>query len=159
MTPSQSTDPRSTNPFKCSDCNKTCQCRSQLYIHQTVHIGKVPLYCKKCKKKFSDVFSLDLHHRKSLCHLQDTRHQICTICHRAYHSATTLALHQHIHFISRPFACTLCTAAFSTRRTLTRHLQTHNHWVIPRCYPVWLSLFYTVCPSYSWILTALCLPI
>lgn len=134
MTFYQSIDSGSTDPFKCSECNKTCRQRSQLYIHQMEHIGKVPLRCKICKKEFSDSFTLERHHQKSLCQPQDTRRHICRICHRAYHCASTLALHQRIHFIPRPFACTLCTASFSTRRTLTRHFQAHNRWEIPRCF-------------------------
>lgn len=123
---------QSTN-FKCSDCNKTYLQRSNLYAHQTVHFSKVPLHCKKCRKSFPDAFTLDLHLRKSSCRPQSTRRHVCTVCHRAYYRASTLALHRQVHFISRPFACTFCNAAFSTRRTLTRHLQAHNNWEIPRC--------------------------
>ena len=43
---------RTTNCFKCVDCEKTFKCNSQLVIHKRVHTRDKPYKCKECDNVF-----------------------------------------------------------------------------------------------------------
>ena len=54
---------RTTNCFKCDDCEKTFKCNSQLVIHKRVHTREKPYKCKDCDKCFSSKQYLVIHKR------------------------------------------------------------------------------------------------
>ena len=107
--------------------------------------------CRKCKKQFTSVSSLNMHIRQAHAdekrtqstqsdkafircnaltkhlrtHTGETPYQ-CTQCNKAFNNSSHLTTHLRTHTGEKPYQCTQCSKAFNNSSDLTTHLRTHT---------------------------------
>ncbi|XP_041378050.1 LOW QUALITY PROTEIN: MDS1 and EVI1 complex locus protein EVI1-A-like [Gigantopelta aegis] len=108
--------------FKCDECPKSFQWKSNLIRHQIAHnIGK-RFPCENCDKIFTDPSNLQRHirsqHVGARCHA-------CSDCGKTFATSSGLKQHQHIHSTVKPFQCEVCLKSYTQFSNLCRHKRMH----------------------------------
>ncbi|XP_069118144.1 histone-lysine N-methyltransferase MECOM-like [Argopecten irradians] len=108
--------------FKCEECPRSFQWRSNLIRHQISHDSGKRYNCENCDKIFTDPSNLQRHiraqHVGARCHA-------CTECGKTFATSSGLKQHQHIHSSVKPFQCEVCLKAYTQFSNLCRHKRMH----------------------------------
>ncbi|OWF56046.1 PR domain zinc finger protein 16-like [Mizuhopecten yessoensis] len=108
--------------FKCEECPRSFQWRSNLIRHQISHDSGKRYNCENCDKIFTDPSNLQRHiraqHVGARCHA-------CTDCGKTFATSSGLKQHQHIHSSVKPFQCEVCLKAYTQFSNLCRHKRMH----------------------------------
>ncbi|XP_030051128.1 zinc finger protein OZF isoform X2 [Microcaecilia unicolor] len=107
-------------PFPCPQCGKRFHTKSNLKIHQKIHLGERPFFCSECGKSFMQKWYL----KKHLCSHMKEKLCICKDCGKSFNK-THLKVHQCIHSREKPYACTDCGERFTWKSTLKSHQYSH----------------------------------
>ncbi|XP_063380334.1 histone-lysine N-methyltransferase PRDM9-like [Cydia fagiglandana] len=128
---SPNTTVSNVNIYKCDQCGKTFDIKSELEKHLQSHIPlKIAnslntvkeFTCKKCSSTF-DTRLLLLEHGKSR---HGVKYFTCSECEYATSHKGNLQTHLRTHSGERPFKCSQCSAAFTQSSDLQRHKRTHT---------------------------------
>ncbi|KAL8624326.1 hypothetical protein ACOMHN_044757 [Nucella lapillus] len=108
--------------FKCDQCPKSFQWKSNLARHQVTHDEDRRYPCENCDKVFTDPSNLQRHirsqHVGARCHA-------CSDCGKTFATSSGLKQHQHIHSSIKPFQCEVCLKAYTQFSNLCRHKRMH----------------------------------
>nr|KAG5698934.1 hypothetical protein BaRGS_024855 [Batillaria attramentaria] len=108
--------------YKCDQCPKSFQWKSNLVRHQVTHDEDRRYPCENCDKIFTDPSNLQRHirsqHVGARCHA-------CTECGKTFATSSGLKQHQHIHSSVKPFQCEVCLKAYTQFSNLCRHKRMH----------------------------------
>ncbi|XP_061162416.1 histone-lysine N-methyltransferase MECOM-like isoform X2 [Saccostrea echinata] len=108
--------------FKCDECPRSFQWKSNLIRHQITHDSLKKFSCENCDKIFTDPSNLQRHirsqHVGARCHA-------CSECGKTFATSSGLKQHQHIHSSVKPFQCEVCLKAYTQFSNLCRHKRMH----------------------------------
>ncbi|PVD36957.1 hypothetical protein C0Q70_03950 [Pomacea canaliculata] len=113
--------------YKCDQCPKSFQWKSNLVRHQVTHDEDRRYPCENCDKVFTDPSNLQRHirsqHVGARCHA-------CSECGKTFATSSGLKQHQHIHSSVKPFQCEVrnsrvCLKAYTQFSNLCRHKRMH----------------------------------
>ncbi|XP_076451443.1 uncharacterized protein LOC143287362 [Babylonia areolata] len=108
--------------YKCDQCPKSFQWKSNLVRHQVTHDEDRRYPCENCDKVFTDPSNLQRHirsqHVGARCHA-------CGECGKTFATSSGLKQHQHIHSSIKPFQCEVCLKAYTQFSNLCRHKRMH----------------------------------
>ncbi|XP_054626309.1 zinc finger and SCAN domain-containing protein 12-like [Dunckerocampus dactyliophorus] len=108
--------------FKCSQCDKAFNDRSNMYRHMRTHTGEKPFTCSVCGKRFSQKAYLTAHSRTHTGGKPFT----CLVCCQSFSQKSSLIMHTRTHTGEKPFSCSVCGKRFNHRSTQLRHTRTHS---------------------------------
>ncbi|CAG5927469.1 unnamed protein product [Menidia menidia] len=123
-------------PFHCSHCQRTFQHSWDLAKHESKHHGTaISFSCQLCGGSFANLRALTVHHKRS--HSQESGlPQICSICSRAFPSASELLEHRRAHVAAKRHVCQQCGEGFDSLLARSQHRQLHRvkrHFKCPHC--------------------------
>ena len=108
--------------YKCSQCPKVYNWKSNLIRHQVSHDDSRRYVCESCKKVFTDPSNLQRHIRSQ--HI-GARCHACPECGKTFATSSGLKQHTHIHSSVKPFRCEVCLKAYTQFSNLCRHKRMH----------------------------------
>ncbi|XP_063814331.1 zinc finger protein OZF-like isoform X2 [Pseudophryne corroboree] len=113
---------RGSQLFMCSVCGKNFTSKSNLAKHHKIHTGEKPYACSECGKTFREKHYLISHQSVHI----GPQLIACPQCGKGYTSKSNLTKHQRIHTGEKPFACAECGKSFNQRSVLMTHRRTHT---------------------------------
>ncbi|KAI8478063.1 hypothetical protein Bbelb_442040 [Branchiostoma belcheri] len=108
--------------FKCDQCPKSFNWKSNLIRHQMSHDEQKRFPCENCDKVFTDPSNLQRHIRSQ--HV-GARSHACPECGKTFATSSGLKQHQHIHSSIKPFTCEVCLKSYTQFSNLCRHKRMH----------------------------------
>ncbi|XP_075425373.1 uncharacterized protein LOC142465254 isoform X2 [Ascaphus truei] len=108
--------------YTCSECQKCFTSNSDLVKHQTIHEGVKLFPCSECGEHFSNKSVLFRHHRSH----RTEKPFSCFECGKCFSKKSNLVIHQRIHTGERPFVCSECGKCFSRNADVVRHKIIHT---------------------------------
>ncbi|XP_035696884.1 histone-lysine N-methyltransferase MECOM-like isoform X2 [Branchiostoma floridae] len=111
-----------TREFKCDQCPKSFNWKSNLIRHQMSHDEQKRFPCENCDKVFTDPSNLQRHIRSQ--HV-GARSHACPECGKTFATSSGLKQHQHIHSSIKPFTCEVCLKSYTQFSNLCRHKRMH----------------------------------
>lgn len=135
--------------FICNVCAKCFKKPSLLLRHASKHNETTKYYCSRCKKYFSQQFSLQKHLKDLVCDRRalkqgkmtvpstspptkrgcnNIKKNVCIYCDRSFRKPSDLERHVLTHTNERLYKCERagCVKSFKLKNTLERHLSTHE---------------------------------
>ncbi|XP_043942935.1 LOW QUALITY PROTEIN: uncharacterized protein LOC122814417 [Protopterus annectens] len=111
-------------PYKCPECSKRFRLRTDLVIHERIHMGKgeKPYKCVECNKGFTTAGSLRTH----LSVHSGEKPYKCPECSKCFRQRGDLVKHERIHMLEKPYKCPECNKGFTTTGNLRNHLSVHS---------------------------------
>lgn len=103
--------------FKCRDCPKMFNNRTDLFAHSKEHDANQTFLCDICGKCWNNRHNL-VNHRRS--HMNIKPHA-CKLCPKSYRTKILLRQHLHVHTGIKEFVCDLCDRRFAKRQSLRYH--------------------------------------
>ncbi|XP_048759558.1 histone-lysine N-methyltransferase MECOM-like isoform X2 [Ostrea edulis] len=119
---SEAPEPGDIGEFKCDQCPRSFQWKSNLIRHQITHDSLKKFSCENCDKIFTDPSNLQRHIRSQ--HV-GARSHACGECGKTFATSSGLKQHQHIHSSVKPFQCEVCLKAYTQFSNLCRHKRMH----------------------------------
>ncbi|XP_075436563.1 uncharacterized protein LOC142473256 isoform X2 [Ascaphus truei] len=143
--------------YICSDCGKSCPCRSAYIRHQRIHTGEKPYTCTECGKSFIQSSDYNNHLRSHTgekpytcaecgkCFSRSTylvthtrthtkeKPYMCNVCGKSFVQHSHMALHLRIHSGEKPYICIECGNSFSRSSTLVKHKKSHRRRTLHMC--------------------------
>ncbi|XP_075070875.1 uncharacterized protein LOC142159907 isoform X2 [Mixophyes fleayi] len=113
---------RGSKLFMCSICGKNFTSKSNLAKHHKIHTGEKPYSCSECGKCFREKHYLISHQSVH----KGAQLIACPQCGKGYTSKSNLTKHQRIHTGEKPFTCAECGKSFNQRSVLLTHHRTHT---------------------------------
>ncbi|MEE6511930.1 hypothetical protein FKM82_018810 [Ascaphus truei] len=108
--------------YTCSELQKCFTNNSAFVKHQKIHEGVKLFPCSECGKHFSHKSYLIRHQR---IHKADKQFS-CSICGKCFSKNSHLVTHQRIHTGEKPFICSECGKCFSQNSDLVIHQRSHT---------------------------------
>ncbi|XP_076320627.1 transcription factor hamlet-like isoform X2 [Tachypleus tridentatus] len=108
--------------YKCNQCPKVFNWKSNLIRHQVSHDNSRRYVCENCKRVFTDPSNLQRHIRSQ--HI-GARCHACIECGKTFATSSGLKQHTHIHSSIKPFRCEVCFKAYTQFSNLCRHKRMH----------------------------------
>ena len=141
----------STDPFNCSQCNKTFKKAAELKSHQIAHTNYRPFKCSTCNMKFKSaqhqkrheiethtddkpfkcetcdvMFSRSFHLKRHKAIHSKAKQYPCSHCDQSFLRSDHLELHERLHNDKKPFSCPHCKMAFRRKHHLQDHEKKHT---------------------------------
>ena len=118
---------KGTNPHYCKECDHYFLKRGHLIHHQkSIHSNETPYSCVKCDKRFKFSESLDSHMR---CHEREAsgvgKFQ-CITCGELFTGLLNLKEHLNLSVTCVSLECEICNQKFLRKKQLTRHMVVHT---------------------------------
>ncbi|KAL7978617.1 hypothetical protein Chor_005599 [Crotalus horridus] len=108
--------------YKCDQCPKAFNWKSNLIRHQMSHDSGKRFECENCVKVFTDPSNLQRHIRSQ--HVGARAHA-CPDCGKTFATSSGLKQHKHIHSTVKPFICEVCHKSYTQFSNLCRHKRMH----------------------------------
>ena len=108
--------------FKCTNCPRSFNWKSNLIRHLSDHENNRYFPCENCDKSFSDPSNLQRHIRTQ--HV-GARSHACPECGKTFATSSGLKQHTHIHSSIKPFTCEVCLKSYTQFSNLCRHKRMH----------------------------------
>ncbi|MEE6509450.1 hypothetical protein FKM82_026212 [Ascaphus truei] len=108
--------------YKCSECDQCFNSNSALVKHQTIHKGVKLFPCSECGKCFLSNANLVRHQKIHT----GVRPFVCSDCGKCFSQRSSLVIHQRFHTGERLFVCSDCGKSFFVKSHLVRHQKTHT---------------------------------
>jgi len=108
--------------YRCSECGKAFNGRSNFHKHQMTHTREKTFACYKCGNAFLQRSELMAHQRT---HVGEKAYECCD-CGKSFSRKPQLQMHQQIHTGEMPYVCSQCGKAFNNRSTFNKHQTTHT---------------------------------
>uniref|UniRef100_A0A673KLE0 MDS1 and EVI1 complex locus protein EVI1-like n=1 Tax=Sinocyclocheilus rhinocerous TaxID=307959 RepID=A0A673KLE0_9TELE len=108
--------------YKCDQCPKAFNWKSNLIRHQMSHDSGKHYECENCSKVFTDPSNLQRHIRSQ--HMGARAHA-CPDCGKTFATSSGLKQHKHIHSSVKPFICEVCHKSYTQFSNLCRHKRMH----------------------------------
>ncbi|XP_037730431.1 zinc finger protein 239 isoform X1 [Drosophila subpulchrella] len=116
----------------CRHCGAVFQLPAALRRHiERVHTSVTIYDCEKCGGFFTELHSYQSH-KCPASGFQKGEHS-CSECGKCLQSASSLAVHMHLHSNERPFTCDLCPKTFRTNGALVAHQRRHQQLLQYKC--------------------------
>ncbi|XP_027829285.2 zinc finger protein 696 [Ovis aries] len=109
-------------PYRCSTCDRSFKCYSDVVKHQSIHSGEKPYECSDCGKAFIHSSHVVRHQRIH----NGEKPYICKECGKAFSQSFNLIRHQRIHTGEKPYECAECGKSFSQRSDAMKHQRIHT---------------------------------
>ncbi|XP_075207033.1 gastrula zinc finger protein XlCGF66.1-like isoform X2 [Anomaloglossus baeobatrachus] len=110
-------------PYPCSECGKRYKEKSTLVAHQLLHRVKTEFSCSECRKCFAQQSHLEAHLK---LHTGEKSYS-CSECGKSFGFTSNLDIHRRIHHPKeKPFLCSLCGKSFSNLSELVEHQKIHK---------------------------------
>ncbi|XP_032465480.1 zinc finger protein 696 [Phocoena sinus] len=109
-------------PYRCSTCDRSFKCYSDVVKHQSIHSGEKPYECSDCGKAFIHSSHVVRHQRIH----NGERPYVCKECGKAFSQSFNLIRHQRIHTGEKPYECAECGRSFSQRSDAIKHQRIHT---------------------------------
>uniref|UniRef100_A0A8D0ES74 C2H2-type domain-containing protein n=1 Tax=Strix occidentalis caurina TaxID=311401 RepID=A0A8D0ES74_STROC len=114
--------------YKCEDCGRVFNCRSNMRRHQGIHKGEKPYKCQDCGKSFRLKAHLLSHQRT---HTKE-KPFLCTTCGKRFSWRSNLITHQRIHTGERRYPGSHCGKSFQVKTCLRTHQESIHNGERPR---------------------------
>ncbi|KAM9050144.1 zinc finger protein 696 [Megaptera novaeangliae] len=109
-------------PYRCSTCDRSFKCYSDVVKHQSIHSGEKPYECSDCGKAFIHSSHVVRHQRIH----NGEKPYVCKECGKAFSQSFNLIRHQRIHTGEKPYECAECGRSFSQRSDAIKHQRIHT---------------------------------
>ncbi|XP_061774528.1 oocyte zinc finger protein XlCOF6.1-like isoform X1 [Nerophis ophidion] len=109
-------------PFMCLVCGKTFSQKVHLVTHTRIHTGKKAFSCSVCGVEFERKQDLKMHMRTHT----GEKHFTCSVCGIGFAQNRYLKKHMRRHTGEKPYFCSICNKCFSDRTPLVVHMRTHT---------------------------------
>ncbi|CAK1580547.1 unnamed protein product [Parnassius mnemosyne] len=110
------------HPYECSECGKSFQYKSSLYMHRQDHFpNKQSFTCNYCGKVFRKKDS----YREHVQIHEGPRHA-CSYCPMRFVQRSNMLRHERRHTGERPYACPHCPRTFADKGACNSHVRTHS---------------------------------
>ncbi|XP_052753279.1 uncharacterized protein LOC113510444 [Galleria mellonella] len=110
------------HPFECSECGKSFQYKSSLYMHKQDHAPNKQTYtCDYCGKVFMKKDSFREH-----VQIHEGPRHACSYCPMRFVQRSNMLRHERRHTGERPYACPHCPRTFADKGACTSHARTHS---------------------------------
>ncbi|XP_063442076.1 zinc finger protein 83-like [Mytilus trossulus] len=112
-----------TKKFQCDVCGNWFKHTYTLRKHKCNHEGEYS--CSVCNKRYGLPSYLKRHMRN---HTDEKTFYKCRYCDKSLCSTSSLAAHERLHTLDKPFECDVCHKRFTQSSNLTTHKKVHSEY-------------------------------